>query len=66
MPGMDGKQTRNPLIQSQGFNLIYYGTSTILGVPEKAEQRIFSTLRAESVIYFTSLDKESSAEENDT
>ena len=24
----------------------------ILGVPEKAERRIFSTLRAESVIYF--------------
>ena len=27
MPGIDGNRTRNPLIQSQGFNPIYHGTS---------------------------------------
>ena len=38
------------------------------GCPKKAEWRIFSTLRAKSVYFFmfTSLDKASSAEENDT
>ena len=37
------------------------------GCPQKAERQIFSTLRAKSVIFFfTSLDKASSAEENDT
>ena len=30
VPGIDGNQTRNPLIQSQGFNPIYHGTSTYL------------------------------------
>ena len=38
----------------------------ILGVPKKAEWWIFSTLRAKSVIFFTTLVKASSAEENDT
>ena len=38
----------------------------IPGVPEKAERRTFSILRVESVIMFTSLDKASFAEENDT
>ena len=41
----------------------------IPGVPEKAERRVFSTLQAKYVTYFdiiTSLDKTSSAEENDT
>ena len=39
----------------------------IPGVPKKAERLIFSTLRAKSVIlFFTSLHKASSAEENDT
>ena len=28
VPGIDGNRTRNPLIQSQGFNPIYHGTST--------------------------------------
>ena len=38
----------------------------IPGVPEKAERWIFSTLRAQSTAYFISLDRASSAEENDT
>ena len=29
VPGIDGNRTRNPLIQSQGFNPIYHGTSTV-------------------------------------
>ena len=37
----------------------------IQGVQKKAERQIFSTLQATSLI-FTSLDKASSAEENDT
>ena len=28
VPGIDGNWTRNPLIHSQGFNLIYHSTST--------------------------------------
>ena len=28
VPGIDRNRTRNPLIQSQGFNPIYHGTST--------------------------------------
>ena len=39
---------------------------SIPGLPEKAERWIFSTLRAKSIILFTSLDQTSSAEENDT
>ena len=34
--------------------------------PKKVERWIFSTLRSKSVIFFTSLNKESSTEENDT
>ena len=30
VPGIDGNRTRNPLIQSQGFNPIYHGTSTFV------------------------------------
>ena len=30
VPGMDRNRTRNPLIQSQGFNPIYHGTSICL------------------------------------
>ena len=30
VPGIDGNRTRNPLIQSQGFNPIYHGTFTII------------------------------------
>ena len=26
VPGIDGNRTRNPLIQSQGFNPVYHGT----------------------------------------
>ena len=43
-------------------NVVY----TIPGVPKKAERRIFSTLRSKSIIFFTSLTKASSAEENET
>ena len=32
VPGIDGNRTRNPLIQSQGFNPIYHGTSTTEGI----------------------------------
>ena len=38
----------------------------IPGVPEKGKWQIFSTLQAKSVMYFTSLDKASSPEENNT
>ena len=38
----------------------------IPGVPKKVERRIFSTLRAKSVMFFTALDRAYSAEENDT
>ena len=39
---------------------------TYTGCPKKAERWIFNTLRAKNVIFLTSLDKASSAEENDT
>ena len=42
------------------------GKKVIPGVPKKVEWQIFSTLRAKSVICLPSLDKASSAEENDT
>ena len=32
VPGIDGNRTRNPLIQSQGFNPIYHGTCYMLYV----------------------------------
>ena len=32
VPGIDRNRTRNPVIQSQGFNPIYHGTSSILGL----------------------------------
>ena len=40
--------------------------SALPGVPKQAELLIFSTLRAKSVIFFTSLNKASSTEENVT
>ena len=40
--------------------------SALPGVPKQAELLIFSTLRAKSVIFLTSLNKASSTEENDT
>ena len=43
-----------------------YCSCTILRVPKKAERRIISTLQAKMSYFFTSLDKTSSAEENDT
>ena len=45
--------------------LIIFTNLRLPGVPEKAERRIFSTLRAEVLYIFTSLDKASPAEEND-
>ena len=45
VPGIDGNRNRNPLIQSQGFNPIYHGTSTSLickSVPYNNHQRQFS------------------------
>ena len=48
------------------LNLCHVKQSRISGVHQKAKRRIFRTLRAESFIFFTSLDKAYTAEEYDT
>ena len=45
---------------------IFICSANYTGCPQKAERWIFSTLLAKNVIFFTSLDEASSAEENDT
>ena len=44
VPGIDGKQTRNPLIQSQGFTPIYHGTSTMWVSLQCDNQRLWNII----------------------
>ena len=53
-------------VLSEGRRLFWRYKDIYTGCPQKAERRIFSILRAKNFIFLTSLNKASSAEDNDT